>query len=65
MSELQLTLEAARVNAGLTQADAAERLGITRPTLRSWEKRKTFPNAIQIEKIEKVYGIEAAHIRFS
>lgn len=37
MEQIRLTLEAARVNAGLSQADAAELFGIDRTTLIKWE----------------------------
>lgn len=35
---LQLTLKAARVNAGLTQKELAKQMGISEPTLIKWEK---------------------------
>lgn len=54
---MKLTLRAARVNAGLTQSEAAEKIGVTRDTLRNWEVGKSFPDAIKIGKIEKVYGV--------
>lgn len=36
----QISLEAARVDAGMTQQELAERLGVTRKTVRNWEKGK-------------------------
>lgn len=33
----KMTLKAARVNAGLTQAEASKKLGVTQSTLRRWE----------------------------
>ncbi len=37
MNQIKLTLEAARVNAGLSQTEAAELFGIDRSTLSMWE----------------------------
>ena len=38
MQEYLVTLEAARVNAGLTQAEAATKIGVHPQTLAKWEK---------------------------
>lgn len=59
-----ITLEAARVNAGLKQAEAAAKLGITPETLSRWEKGKSFPNVKQINEIEKLYNLTYADINF-
>lgn len=59
-----ITLEAARVNAGLKQAEAAEKLGITPETLSRWEKGKSFPTVPQITKIENLYHLTYADINF-
>ena len=34
---MKITLKSARVNANLTQLEAAKRLGVTRETLSNWE----------------------------
>ena len=36
----KITLEAARVNTGLTQAELAERMGVSRQTVLDWESGK-------------------------
>ena len=36
----KITLEAARVNTGLTQADLAEKMGVSRQTVVDWESGK-------------------------
>lgn len=59
-----ITLEAARVNAGYKQAEAAEKLGITPETLSRWEKGKSFPTVPQITKIEELYHLSYADINF-
>lgn len=53
----KITLKAARVNANLSQQEAARRLGVAVSTLRNWEAGKTFPNQPKIEKLCEVYGI--------
>lgn len=59
-----ITLKASRVNAGLTQKQASERLGVTSVTLGSWEKGKTFPKAWQLTKIADLYGVRIDDIIF-
>ena len=54
---LKMTLEAARVNAGYTQKEAAERLGVSNSTVCAWENGKSFPRADQIENICVLYGV--------
>jgi len=61
---MALTLKAARINAGLDQREAAKRIGVTPETLGSWENGKTFPNVPQITKIEEVYDVTYAEIKF-
>ena len=61
---MEITLKAARVNAGLDQKTAANKLGITPETLGSWEIGNTFPNVPQIMKIEDLYGVRYADIKF-
>lgn len=53
----KITLKAARVNAGLSQTDAAKRIGVAASTLRNWEAGKTFPAQPKIEKMCEIYGI--------
>ena len=60
----QITLKAARVNAGLTQAEAAKKIGVSISTLKNWEKGVTFPKQPHILRICEVYGIQYDHIFF-
>lgn len=62
--EMQMTLEAARVNAGLLQKEAAEKLGISNKTLSAWENYQSFPGADMIPKICDLYGVSYDHINF-
>ena len=53
----KITLKAARVNAGLTQNEAATEIGVAVSTLKNWESGKTFPKQPQIEAMCQLYGI--------
>lgn len=53
----QMTLKAARVNAGLTQLDAAKKLDVSNKTLCSWEKGNSMPKANKIELICELYNV--------
>lgn len=55
---MKVTLKAARINAGLTQEQAAERIGVSTDAIGSWERRKSYPNSRFIPLIESTYGIE-------
>lgn len=61
---MAMTLKALRVNAGLDQRTAADKLGITPETLSNWERGKSFPNVLQIGKIEELYSTTYADINF-
>lgn len=54
---MQWTLKTLRVNKNLTQEEASKKLGISPSTLSKWENYKSFPNAAEISKIEKLYGV--------
>lgn len=59
-----MTLKAARINVGLTQKEAAHRIGVRVETLSKYEKGKTFPNVPVLKQIETVYGIEYKDLVF-
>ena len=65
MDFVKFSLAAARVNAGLSQKEAAEKLGISNKTLCSWENYLTFPSADMIPKICELYGIPYDQINFA
>lgn len=60
----KISLKAARVNAGLNQAEAAERIGVSVSTIKNWESGKSFPNQPMIEKICELYGVSYDYIKF-
>lgn len=61
---MAITLKAARVNVGLTQQEAAKKLGIATDTLRMYEAGKTFPDVPTIRKIENLYQVSYDDINF-
>ncbi len=52
---LKITLAAARVNANLTQEEAASLMNVAKSTLVSWEKGRTAPTVIQAERLYEIY----------
>lgn len=61
---MAITLKSARVNKGLTQAEAAKIIGISTDTLRNYEVGKSFPDVPIIKKIENTYGIPYSDLIF-
>ena len=64
MEPLRITLKAARVNAGLSQREAAARLGVCRETLGNYEAGITVPGWDMVHRMEQVYGLPADSIFF-
>lgn len=61
---MAITLKAARINAGLTQEQAAKIIDVSADTIRKWERAKSFPNVLQIRRIENAYGVAYNDIIF-
>ena len=57
MNMAKITLKAARVNAGLTQKGAADKIGISNKTLHNWENGRSFPDVMQVNALCEAYGI--------
>ena len=53
---MAITLKAARVNAGLNQAEAAHKLGISKGTLANYENYKTIPDIERSKQMAALYG---------
>ena len=62
--DTKITLAAARVNARLTQEQAAESLGISRESLRKYESGARVPNWDTVMAIEQLYEWPASRIMF-
>lgn len=61
---MKITLKAARINANLTQVESAKMLGVNKQTVSNWEKGNSFPDAVQIKKLEKLYKVSYDDIIF-
>ena len=55
--EIKITLVAARVNAGYTQAQAAESLGISVETIKNIEQGRTDPRVSTVLQLADLYHI--------
>ena len=53
----QLTLRARRVNLGLSLEQASTLIGVSKDTLSSYERGKTFPDVTVLRRIEEVYNV--------
>ena len=65
MSDLKITPAAARVNAGLTQRDVAEKMGVSTNTVINWENGKTVPSVSMAWRLSELYGIPLDNIFFA
>ena len=62
MENLTITLAAARVNAGMTQDEAAKALHVTKQTLVNWEKGAAEPRISQARAISDLYKMPLDNI---
>lgn len=60
----RISMAAARVNANLSQQEAAEKLGISRVTLQNYEAGKSVPNWDMVQKIGELYNFPVDYIFF-
>lgn len=59
---LKITLQAARVNAGLTQMQVAEQFGVVNKTISNWESGKTEIKPFQLMSLCQLYGVSVDNI---
>ena len=62
---MSITVAAARINAGMTQQQAAEALKISKGTYSNYENGKTEPTIFMAEKIANLFGMTLDQITFS
>lgn len=62
MEPLRISLEAARINAKMTQKDVAERLKVSNKTVSNWETGKIKPKAAVLFALCAMYGISEDNI---
>lgn len=63
--EVKITLEAARVNAGYNQKNAAKKLKVNPATLSNWEHGITIPSWDKVREMEKLYNISSDFLNLS
>lgn len=57
VGQIKLSLAAARVNANMTQKEAADHLNINRVTLNKWETGKVIPRTPYIMALSMLYNV--------
>lgn len=62
MKQIQISLAAARVNAGLTQEEVAKALKVGKQTIVSWEKGNSEPKMSQSRKLSELYKMPLDYI---
>ncbi len=62
VAEIQISLAAARVNAGMTQEEAAERMHVSKRTIVNWEKGVVIPSFANINMLSGIYKIPEDNI---
>lgn len=62
---VKLKLAACRVNAGYTQREVAEAIGVTAITVGNWETGKTVPDMVKGAALSELYGIPLGYMDFS
>lgn len=59
---IQISLKAARVNAGLTQEDVARFLHKNKQTIVNWENGKTAPDVASFRSLCNLYKMDERYI---
>ena len=55
-------IKAARQAAGLTQAQAAEKLMVSRQSVSNWENGKTYPDIDSVVRMSELYSVSMDNI---
>lgn len=61
---MAITLRAARINAGYTQMEAANKIGVSKESISNWERGKSYPDVPQLKKIEELYKVDYKDLIF-
>ena len=60
--KIQISLAAARVNAGMTQEEVAKHMAVGKQTIVSWEKGTSEPKISQAKELSKLYDMPLDYI---
>lgn len=55
--EIWKKLKNARIEAGLTQEKAAEKINVSRQTISNWENEKSYPDIISVIALSDLYSV--------
>lgn len=61
---VRVSLKALRVNAELSQVEAAESVGVSVDKWASWENKKKFPDVKDVMNIEQAFNVQYQDIVF-
>lgn len=61
---MKISMSAARINAGFKQDEVAEKIGISRDTIRGWESGKRIPRVDHAYALAELYGLPVDAIKF-
>jgi transcriptional regulator with XRE-family HTH domain len=61
--QFTISLKAARVNAKMTQDEAARAIGASREAIMRYETGRTVPRADRLAKLAKAYGVPIQYLR--
>lgn len=62
MEKIQISLAAARVNAGMTQQEVAKKMRVSKNTVVAWESGKTEPKTSQARELSNLYKMPLDYI---
>ncbi len=62
MAGIQISLAAARVNAGMTQLEAARQMRVSKQTIINWEKGRIIPRIPEMEMLSRIYNMPQDYI---
>lgn len=65
MPDFQISLQAARLNAGLTQKEVAQAMHVPRKTVDSWENGTLEPKISQGRQLSELFRIPIEYIFFT
>ena len=60
--EIGSKIKKSRIDAKLTQEQAAEALGISRQTISNWENEKSYPDIASVLKMSDLYGVSLDYL---
>ena len=60
--DIEEQIKTSRKEAGFTQKDAADGIGVSRQTILSWENNKSYPDIISVIKMSDIYNVSLDYL---